>query len=465
MIYTPRPYQDDNIEFGLLNQGTLSWLEVGLGKTIVAGTFRAKAGGGQTHILCTGNAINTWTDEIRDKFKPQYPHLDWSFRVIEGNATARKKGWAKKAAITIGPYRSVMGDMIKMAEKGAKFPAINVLIGDEISRAFVKADTLTASSMRALYYQVPYKMFLDGTFPVEKGPQGLFAYLQLLDRVTFSSYWRFVNTYCLVIKTHFGDKIVGVKPEKADELKELLYGKYLFKRTRKDVTGQQPMVQRQKLYVKPSEQQQAVIDQLMESLMYVDDEGRVIVAPNKMSTIIKMRQLLTCPKILDPSFDIGPGIQEILDHSKHNGIEHYTIFTAFTDGIPHLRKFLETQGMTVSVLQGGITSEEQREQLTRWRQKKGIMLCSIKYAQSFDLSKSSFCYTLGPEWGPKDAEQCEGRLTRSVEFEPINSWYIAHEGTVEEGLFDILDGKLANRQAIEMSPDELKLLLRPISSS
>ncbi len=79
---------------------------------------------------------------------------------------------------------------------------------------------------------------------------------------------------------------------------------------------------------------------------------------------------------------------------------------------------------------------------------KGIMLCSIKYAQAFSLASASVCFFLGFEWDPPDNYQAEARLDTIMHNNAVMAYYLTHYGTVEDRVFEVLDKKQTNMNTI-----------------
>ena len=99
------------------------------------------------------------------------------------------------------------------------------------------------------------------------------------------------------------------------------------------------------------------------------------------------------------------------------------------------------------VLRGGMDSKQVRKAIGQFEQEeKAFVLLSIKFAQSFDLTKSCTGYMLGYEYRVMDNEQAEDRLHRLSSVEPVTIYYVIlrhanGDPTEDASILDILDEK------------------------
>lgn len=271
-----------------------------------------------------------------------------------------------------------------------------------------------------------------------RGPQDLWSSLHLLHPDFFSSYWRFVSQHCHVFKTEYGQEIGGVKDSKYT--KEILRKYYI---GRGNEVRKQMAPIRQTIELEMDDDQAKSYWKLLDDMLLELDSGEVLIASSKLALNNKLRQMALCPRMFDPTLPLGAGIDYILEEIEEE--PHAVIFTPQKAYIRVLAAELVAAGYDVTVLQGGMEAEEVNTAIARWKKVKGVCLCTIASAESFALDTVNVAYFLGAEYDPTLNIQAEGRLQRIDSADiGITIRYIIIKDTVEEGVKDIINGKVAN---------------------
>src|SRR5690606_27129169 len=94
--------------------------------------------------------------------------------------------------------------------------------------------------------------YLTGTLAGKWGPADFWTVLNLISPTEFSSYWAFVNAFCIVEDNGFGKQIVDVQNMDSFWFHIKRFGVV---RKREIVAPQMPKVQRTILWVEPNAQQ------------------------------------------------------------------------------------------------------------------------------------------------------------------------------------------------------------------
>jgi hypothetical protein len=457
-----REYQEYGVDFGIKNRSFINGFDPGLGKTIVPLEMRHRLGDeGRMLIMCSRNAINTWQWSIAEHFGDI---AGWTFKVVEGTPAQRAHLWRQKTDITITTFRTAINDFYGALKKDPKtrLPGYRFVVGDEIDRAYRNHSSSTAKQIHGLFSNVDYFIPMTGTVFSKGDPSSIWAWLHTIDKAQWPSYWKFVGRYCLTEETRFGKQIVGANPDTREELKQILYSRYLV-RVKKEEANL-PAKNRYPFPVGLDEQQQAIIGPLLKDLWAVWEDS-IIMTPNRMAAIMAVRKLLCCPRIIDPSLGLGAAFEAAVDHAEYNNIDPYVMFVGFRDAIPHFKAYFDQRGIPCYYMMGGISTEFQADQLQRFRRYGGVMLCTTKYAQSFELTNSYVSYHLAPEWEGNDNVQAEDRLNRLTQPRPTMHYYMQHMGTPEEALFERLGMRAIETRKLDMGYDRIKELLRPKYSS
>lgn len=446
------PYQQEAVEFALRRKRVIIGHEMGLGKTAIAlKTLTADEHGswpsfGKVLIVCPKSALYVWQTECE-----KWIHLNPT--TIVGKPAERKKLWkhANFALCTL--------DILKRDVKPPNnHVPLNwdIVIVDEAHR-IRNRKTQNFKAVKKL--KSKYLFFLTGV-PVSRGPHDLWTMLNLIKPHVFSSYWRFVNTFCIVDETPFGREIIGAK--NTAPLREIL-SDYAIRKTKKQVLPELPEKTRQAIIIEPTPLQRRLHDNLTDEML-AELNSTLIASSTILANIMKLRQILVTPQILDPQAELGAGIDLIIEHLNDRDFDdrHIVIFTPFARALPHIIKALNEAGFdNVVTLRGGMDPKQVGSAIEVFKNFKTIAICTIKFAQSFSLESSSAGYFLGCEWDRSENIQAEDRLHRMTSKNPVNIYYIRHRHTIEDRVFEILDTRNRTVNAVLNSPKDLiKLLSR-----
>lgn len=422
----------------------LGW-EMGLGKTAmgVRALYEVLNSTNKPQtvlILCPKNALRVWEDHIKEwfagldlKYGKTTPYVIHRWRKRYNNITARKKLWSNFDSSMYNIYITTYKGYIQ--DKEVLNHHFKVLILDEAKR-IRNRKTANFKEIKKVGIEAEYFWPLTGT--PGRLPEHFWTMFHIMDHKYFSSFWKFVNTFMFTQKLPWGGlEILGFKNETA--WKHLRDSKFTIL-SNKEV-GHEP-TRRNKLWAELDEDQERVYRDIEKDMLaFVGDN--LIITPTTLARIVRYRQLLVCPKILDPSLSIGGAFKTWVEMLKDEEIDHHNVvFTPFTDAIPHFKDYLYQNGfLNVFILQGGINPDDQVDIITKWRKTKGIMICSIKYAEAFSLEPATCCYFFGKEFDPEENAQAEARLNRMTTNYVVNSYYWNYEDTydIEQSL--ILDHK------------------------
>jgi SNF2 family DNA or RNA helicase len=185
--------------------------------------------------------------------------------------------------------------------------------------------------------------------------------------------------------------------------------------------------------------QGALYNKLVEDSLAELESGELILTQSTMVKIIRLRQILCCPRILDPSFpEYGACIEHLGEMLDDTDDHHFVVFTPFVDAIPHIKEYLTTKLSDLTIdpitLQGGLKAEEVQQRINLYRENEGIAICSIAYAESFELVHAKWAYMNGYSWDAIENIQAEDRLHRFTTKSVVNYYYPFHAGCIDEEL-------------------------------
>jgi hypothetical protein len=247
---------------------------------------------------------------------------------------------------------------------------------------------------------------------MRRDASSMFTAFQLCDQKLFSSYWRFVKTFCHFDDTGFGRRIFGVR--NAQKLRELMdvFFAYIPPEV---VADQLPNGRRYGIDVEITPEQKRLYKQLEEDMMVVvehDGGLNVIMTPTILARMTKQRQLLCCPRILDPNFGMGAGYEAIVDRLDMD--DHVAIFVPFRPAVDLIVEDLIMKG--------------------------------------YKAIKNS--YFLGYDLSVDQNEQAEGRTRRAISKHEYVSWgYIKTDTMIDEHFLNKLGEDASNVRLVLQRPE------------
>lgn len=365
---------------------------------------------------------------------------------IEGTYT-RQKLWEQifdpnvTEGIWMITYGTLRADKKLLQTKYAKYfkagapKVLDVLVLDEAHKV-TNRKTQSWEAVELINRTVKHRIAGSATL-IKRSPHNLWAILNLYNPKYFRSYWKFVNTYCEVLDTGYGKEIVGAK--NVDALKELL-APIVDKATVKEVYGDKPTVIREKVVIEPTKQQKRLISDLIEENLLILPSDELLVTPNALSVLMRVRQMAISPWIFGYD-EPGALVEYILERLEED--PHTVIFSPFKGVFQRLENHLRSKGHEVQVITGEKKPAEVIELAAEHKATKGIALVSVSYAESYALDTTHTAYMLGFDWDPNVNIQAEGRLRRmdSTMQDACLVQYLVAAGTYDSHVLQALDMK------------------------
>lgn len=433
-----RPYQLEAVDRMRTSGGYLNFDDMGLGKTITSLTAMLSTvehPDARILIVCSKNALYVWKEEIE-----KWYGLD----SLIYSGTPKQRGimmanfWTKDCPFLITTY-GMTKELLEYKWHG--------LICDEIHvSGLLKQKNETFKRVKKLIKNVDYTYLMTGT-PIRQGVIDLFAPLHLIAPEKFTNYWSFVNRYCIVTETPFGKQIER-NPRDIPTFRKML-DHHMVRRIKTEVLKDLPGKQRNPISLAMSPKQEKMHKDIMETLMYVDaEEDDLILTPNKMTAILRARQLLVSPRLLGVD-DQGAALDYLAEAGESLLVAErpFVVFTPFKQAIPLIKEVIMNMGLQVNVytISGGLTPAafaNQWQGFEKDTNKRKVLICVIKSGASFHATTAADCFFLGYEWDFNFNVQSEDRLCRIGQDNFVNCNYLLHEGdTVDEAVKNRLNEK------------------------
>lgn len=454
-----KPFQNVGADFLARRKKALLFDEMGLGKTaqLIAATERMDYAPQKTVILGSKSALPVWIREL-----PK-----WSQRIKSGepvklitatnkNVGVRDKLWREAfnaPGITLANYDTWRIDH----GKGIIPEGWDHFIADE-AHQISNHQTQRWESVKRLGWDAKSAFLATGT-PMRRGPRDIYGLMHLLWPRIFSSYWKFVRTWHNVEKNAFGLEIQ--EPRNVEAFKRMLTS-YAIQRLKRDVAPEVPAGFRSILPVQFDEQLLDLYEQLEEeSITELPDEN-LVVNTNTLVRLLHLRQYCVSPKLLSPDLPYGPALDKVGEILVDSDNHHCVVYTQYAEALPIFRDYFVSElgvaDSDIFTLQGGTHPSEVAFKSRRFQDRRGVMLCTVDFAQSFEFLTPDKVFFIGFSWDPFKNKQAEDRTSRLITRVFVNYYYLVVTGTVDERVLEQCVWKNVHIGMVAKTADDLRKL-------
>lgn len=428
-----RHYQEEDVQLMVKRKKFYNCNDMGLGKTLETLEVRKRVGAKSTLIIAPKIATGVWQNEAK-KF------YGWDSTIYKGTPKARKEIWKNLNTDIVITNPAQLKEIVGLQNKW------DMVVCDEAHLAgLLNHKTATYKLFEKIECEYFYP--LTGT-PIRRNPADLYAPLHLINPKVFKSYWQFVNKYCNVIDNGFGKEILS-KPKNPLEFKKMLDW-YMIRRLKKDYLEELPEKIRGVIPIEMSGKQAKAYKQMEEEMMLIEDVEDFTLASTAMVKILRLRQLLVCPKMLGVD-DYGNGIRALAEELIPNDFKEkrsVIICTPFRKAIPFIKEYLISQMPDIKIFEiHGDIKETAAEVAAKYQACKSIdkvLIYTIKSGASFTATDASMVYFLGAEWTNTDNFQAEDRCYRIGQKRSVDVKYFCYKDSVDDEVRDRLNSKSAS---------------------
>jgi len=374
-----RPYQIEDIKFLASRKCSACFNEQRTGKTPTALATMKEKNVKKLLIIAPASTLYTWAEECKRWWFTELPAV-----VVDGVASKRRKiieAWQQGALIISYEclremnhvVKNEYGDIEELSITGdlgyiEKHRDIEGVILDEAHR-IKNHKSKQAAALFSLMY-IPNRIALTGT-PAPGKQHEIFSILHWLYPKVFTGYWRFIDYYFTQYEEYNANgkyKVIGTfKPNKDKELQQYL-DVISTRRLRASVMDWLPEKDREVIKLPLTKEQEQYIDELN---AYFEVTGTNVDAVNILAKLIKIRQILLHPAILELKGK-SPKLEWIKQYLKDYPEKSVIVFSNFTGWLKLLGKELNCDNFII-----GETTKARREELKRKFQNKEINLLLI----------------------------------------------------------------------------------------
>jgi SNF2 family DNA or RNA helicase len=318
----------------------------------------------------------------------------------------------------------------------------------------------------------PHKIIMTGTGFVNN-PAEVWSLLDFLysgrknsphaEIVGGTGYWAFRSYFCEEDFVGGYKKIVGIKPDKEDEFRELIR-KVGIRRTMIECFPNIKEPIETEVQVQLSPAQQKMYDGIAAYLMALDAQGEPLHSPTVLSALTRLRQIsVATPKVLrdewddkqerrvieveltEPSSKLDAAM-EIIDGLEWDSErkDQVVVFSCFRQPLVLLKARLDKAKIPYLHMTSEM-NEKQRYDLWHERWQTGdyqVFLCTLGVgSESINLSKAHRAIFLDQDWSPARNKQAIGRIYRPGQTGAAQLIYIRAENTVDYRVLDTVDTK------------------------
>lgn len=438
------PFQKDAVQFLVSAHGNrMLVLEQGLGKTptsIVAAEYlraQSKKGKHDFQILVIGpkSLISNWQREVRAWAKLEARSL-WR------TTPAIKYHWS------ITNWETFSNSLEKY------FVGWDLVIVDEsVTIKSRRSKRFAAIKMLAT---VAKKIWLLTGSPTTRYNDDLFTQLQICDRNQFTSYWKFVEQYCIVEKGEWGNKIIGNQPlrDPRDDNPDLM-----FVRAQKQVMPDLPDMIFQTIEVELSARQRKMHDDFVKKFVTELETGEKMITPNVISQLIRLQQITSSLRNLGQMGDVSAKVEAIEDILEGGMKLPLLVWVHWKGTAHHVAEKLESLGLRVAVASG---DTEAAEEIQRYKDGKvDALVCSLMVGKfGHTLTNTKTVIYVDKTWNADDYVQSLKRIHRiGLEHSPLVISLVATD-SVDQMVEDNLAGKLPG--IAKISQQDLATLMKGI---
>ena len=425
------PYQLDGIAFAVGAGRAVLADDMGLGKTIqavgVAELLAQQAGIHKVLVICPTSVKSQWRSEI-ERFSQR------SCQLVLGAMAERSVQYDNDAFFTVCNYEQVLRDLL--AVERVKWDLIILDEGQRIKNW----ETKTTSVIKQL--KSPFALVLSGT-PLENRLDELYSVVQFVDDRRLGPAFRFFNRHRV---TDEKGKVLGYK--NLDQLRQHL-APIVLRRTREQVLMQLPDRTTEIVRIAPTDEQLAIHATQMKIVASIVRKPFI----SEMDLLRLRQALLMCRMAADSTYlceKRKPAyssklerLEELLEQGFAENGRKAVLFSEWTTMLDLVEEILVRLKLKYVRLDGSIPQRQRQQLVNEFQTRPDCRLFIATNAGSIGLNLQAANTVINCDlpWNPAVLEQRIGRAHRMGQKQPVHSYLLVTEQTLEESLLTTLSAK------------------------
>jgi len=429
-----QPFQLEDLDKLIARPHAANWSEVGCMKTSTAlwdieGTMTLcppEKRGPRILIITT----KTGKDPYFQATGPILP--EWSIANAKTDGTA---DWIRGGNDPMAP-RIILAHYHCFTNKAKSLEVLGLIKWDMVlldeAHRVKNRNSQWSKNIRKIFRHVPFKRVMTGTGFVNT-PDEVWALLNFLDPKKYTAYWKFREYFCLEIEVAGFRKVVGIRPNRKDEFRQLL-ADIGVRRTKSEVFKDLLDPIETKVFVDLSPTQRRMYNEVVNYLKTLDAEGTPITSPNVISALTRLRQIaVATPVVTGTEVDPKTGkkithidltepsskldaVMEILEGMSWDDDrkDSVVIFSQFAKAVDLMQARLEKAGISYIRMLPRHNELKRAAMVESFQNKEAqVFLCTIDLGgESITLTAAQTQINIDKSWSPGKNMQAAGRIHR-----------------------------------------------------
>ena len=295
-----------------------------------------------------------------------------------------------------------------------------------------------AVAIAALAKKIPYVFLLTANV-LQNNPTELWGLLRTLYPKKYTSYWRFVETYCDIGTNSFTGyrNVLGLKesskPALTAEMSTVMLGR--------NKVGLPPLTQ-EVMYAQLGNKQREAYDQMLKQFfILIDEDESILHAGGALAQLTRLRQLSLCPALIGGTTESAK-LDMLCDLVESYAPDHkILVFSMFRGFVDIITKTLNKYN-AVSIT--GANTELQRRQAEDTFLNDNtcrVLVGSKAMVEGMNLQSATIVIFTDIDWVPTTMDQATGRAHRTGQTKPVHVITIIADDTVDQHMYDVATGK------------------------
>jgi SNF2 family DNA or RNA helicase len=449
-------FQKQGVEWLLSKRTGILGDDMGLGKTVQAIATLNKIPNQPKRciIVCPNSVKGSWEKEI----KKWYIRTESVIYQLQGNQDRKKRERIIDEFLEVDKSKTawlLVNYQLTLRHDFTKY-WYDCMIVDEAHR-IKSRNAKQTKEVKRISRKVRGRSYLLTGTPVQNHPEELWSLLHFMDKETFSSYWRFVKTFCYIHYTPFSKygEVGELRPEMLDHLREIL-DIVLLRRIKENVLTELPEKTYEFLEVEMNEVQRKLYREMAKDMLADNERGTFSFASTVVAQQMKLKQFAISPQLLgfdNPGRKLDEAFNLIQDYTRDG--KQIVVFSFFNKAIQLLKKKLDKTDITYGEYTGTNTKTRDADKDLFQAGKLDTMLCTTQAGgEGINLYSADTVLFLDRMWTPSQNEQCEDRLHRIGQKNAVTVIVLVTKGTIDEDIENTLTGKdTLIRQVIQDKKD------------
>ena len=419
-----RKYQQEGVQFFLRKKRAMNTDRPGLGKTIQA----ALAAESPTLVLCPKYLVGQWELWIQTHLPEQ------SVIALKGDRFKKAKIIKdQQADFIVGNYQVLRTHYQELMARQKALPW-KTLILDESHHLRNRQAIMSQHAAKLANAPGMERVYELTATPIWKEVDDLWMQLHILQPQIFSSYFHFVDTYCISESDRFGTKVLGVKKSMVPQLTQML-GILQLGRDYKQAGRELPPIINKEVKIDMPPKIKKLYEDTKNYWVEEIEEGFT----NFSQVLHSLRQISSGPHKTD-------AIVEALEDLQNKPV---LIFCWYRDHAHELSRHIPGS----KVITGEMKEDERRHVA---RTNPGTTIATISsLCEGVDLSHLRHVFFAEEHWPPGSTDQALSRVHRERQTEsneePVLIYYFHSKGTIDEHIHNVATrraGEAANLREV-----------------